>query len=87
MELYCAVKNTGPTWTGPDPTYMLYLGTSLEEAILAVGDFVKYEKPIHPNQLEHKHVYSALPKDIDFTIERYYMADGWWRTVLKFEIN
>lgn len=84
MKVYCTSKNSGPTWSGPDPITMLYLGTNLDEAVAAVDDFVKYEKDC---DREHPEIYSALPRNVDFKILHYYMADGWWRTVVEFELD
>ena len=85
MELYCTSQNTGPTWSGTDPIRMLYLGTDRTKAIEAVGDFVRYEK--ESANTRHPHSLSALPNDIDWVMVAYYAADGFWKSVVMFEIN
>ena len=82
MKVYCTSKNTVPNWTGSDPIYLKYLGTSLEDAVAAVGDFVKYEKEKDQFPTEFKHIYSVLDKVVE-----YYMADGWWYSVVVFNLE
>lgn len=82
MEIYCTSKNTGPLTAGPDPIHMLYLGTSEDDAIAAVGTFVKYEKPESPGFWQ-----TALLASVDGQeLAHWYMADGWWYSIVKFEL-
>ena len=85
MRVYCTSKNTGPSWQ-LDPVYMVYLGTSLDSAVMAVGDFVRYEKGQEelPKYLKP---YTALPENISFVFIKYYMADGWWYSIVEFELE
>lgn len=78
MEIYVTSKNSGPSWHS-DPVFLIYIGTSLEEAVDAVGDFKRYERDPFPT----KSFYSALPKDIEREMVHYYAADGWWYSVEK----
>lgn len=86
MDVYFTSKNTGPSW-GSDPKHLVYVGTSLDEAMAAVGDFARYEKPWPLNTM-YPDIYSALPSDTEREMIKYYMADGWWYTVVmvKFEV-
>ena len=85
MDIYITSKNTGPTWTGPDPITMLYIGDDLEKAIEAVGDFVKYERePRNPDRTDY---YTAAPINSNPELVKYYMADGWWRSVVKIKVG
>ena len=81
MDVYCTSSNTGPSYFS-DHIHMRYLGTSLEDAISAVGDFQRYEKEIQST----RHLYSALPISMTWEPVKYYMADGWWYTIVKFEL-
>lgn len=88
MLVYCTSKNTGPSWS-IDPTHMLYLGTSFEEAEKAVGDFVQYRKEekifYHLNRIPE--LYSALPKNIEWRMVRWYTADGYWYSIVQFYLD
>lgn len=84
MLVYCTSKNTGPSWQS-DPITIVYLGPVLRDAIEAVGDFQKYSREELPIT-EFKNGKSALPRMIDFEFVNYYMADGWWYTIVSFEI-
>jgi hypothetical protein len=87
MIVYCTSKNSGPSWQS-DPVTMVYLGTSIVEALKAVGRFARYQKSEDnfPAK-EHIYLYSSLPRDIEFKLVNYYMADGWWYSVVSFELN
>lgn len=89
MKVYCTSKNSGPTWTGIDPVYLKYLGTSLDEAIVAVGDFVRYErqKDEFPTQSQYLNIYTALPREMSFILIKYFSADGWWYSIVEFELE
>jgi len=83
MELYATTKNIGPTSFGPGPLFLVYLGPSLEEARKAVGDFQKYEKPMGAWYKKYPDLYSAIPRRLPRKFVAYYMADGWWYTIVK----
>lgn len=86
MIVYATSKNSGPTWAGSDPVTLVYLGTSLEDAKKAVGDFAKYHRDKFIPAFSVS--YSAIPRSVvDREIIEYYMADGWWYTIVKFELN
>jgi hypothetical protein len=84
MEVYCTTKNSGPSTVHED-YYMIYLGTDLKEAIEVVGDFQRYERG--EKFFPKSQFFTALPYAIEFEMVRYYMADGWWYTVVKFELE
>lgn len=81
--LYCTSKNSGPSWTH-DPVTMLYLGTSVAKAEQAVGDFAKYQKEEKDFPSHHIELYNALPNDHPFELIQWYMADGWWYSIVRF---
>lgn len=84
MRVYLTSCNTGPTWSGPDPVHVKYLGTNILKADAAVGDFRKYWKEQHPS--EHRDLYTALPRGMIFEFVQYYMADGWWYSIVAFNL-
>ena len=91
MKVYITTKNTGPSWNS-DPLHMLYLGTSLEAAVDAVGDFVKYE--VAENDWDHwiggfPYLYTILPRItiFDWKFTKFYFADGWWYSIVEFELE
>ena len=86
MRVYCTSKNTGPSWQ-LDPVYMVYLGTSFDEAIAAVEGFVKYETEKDRFPREFADAYTALPRGIAITFVRFYAADGWWYSIVEFELE
>jgi hypothetical protein len=79
MDIYVTSKNSGPSWSS-DPITMMYIGTSYEKAVEAVGIFIKYEKTVI---VENQKLYSALPSKTDREMIHYYMADGWWFSIEK----
>lgn len=84
MKIYVTSKNTGPSWQS-DPVYMTYLGSSLDEAITAVGAMTRYEKellPHHPIK-----IYSALPMEMAREMVKFYGADGWWASIVSIDIS
>ncbi len=81
MDVFCTSKNSGPSYVS-DSTYMLYLGTSLEEAIAAVGTFVKYERPITERDRKLSVLTYLMPREPI----KYYMADGWWCSIVKIQL-
>lgn len=83
MKVFCTTKNTGPTMSGLDPLHLTYLGTSLKKAIESVGTFRRYEKRVE----DAKYWHSALPREVDTTLVRYYGADGWWYSVVSFDLE
>ena len=85
MKLYATTKNTGPSWNS-DPTFLRYLGTSLSVAVTVVpANFKRYEKKEFPTQ--YPSIYAALPDEIQWKFVRYYAADGWWYSVVEFELT
>ena len=87
MRVYATTKNSGPTY-GRDPLTLVYIGTSVEEAEKAVGDFVKYQKPEEKFPTNYLHIYSAIPRDVvKWDLIQYYMADGWWYSIVMFELE
>jgi hypothetical protein len=81
MDVYCTSKNSNPSWNGPDPWHVVYIGTSLEEAIEAVETFTRYEKAF-----DKRYVPSALPHKIEIKPVKFYTADGWWFSIVKFQL-
>lgn len=75
MKIYVTSKS--------DPRTLIHISTSLADAINAVGDFVKYEYPF-PKEFPNN--YSGLPYSQERTLERFYMADGWWYSVESIEL-
>jgi hypothetical protein len=88
MEVFATSKNKGPTWSGLDPTTLVYLGTSFDEAELAVGGFSKYERDgAEWPWVESEKIYAGLPREIDWEMVKWYMADGWWYSIVMFELK
>lgn len=87
MKVYATTKNTGPSWSS-DPIHLVYLGTSLDQAVNAVEDFSKYELPEHrwPRE-EYNSSSSVIPKQLNWNMVRYYMVDGWWYSIVMFELE
>lgn len=86
MKIYITSKNTGPSWSS-DSVHMKYIGTSLEDAVAAVGNFVKYEDEDTTITMRYLFIYTVLPEGTDFVFERFYMADGWWYSVVSLELS
>lgn len=86
MKLYFTSKNTGPSYNS-DPLYLIYVGTDLDEAVNAVGSFVKYEDPDYLYNSLYPKTFSALPRHLDFEFVKFYMADGWWCSIVSMEIE
>lgn len=87
MQIYCVSKNTGPTWSGPDPVHMVYLGTSIKEAEEAVGTFTQYQKEKDRWPVNYLDIYTALPRGMEFEMIQYFMADGWWYSIVMFTLE
>lgn len=86
--IYATSKNTGPTWTGSDPVTLVYLGTSVEEAEVAVGNFTRYAKTEDKFPVNFLHIYSAIPRNyVEWELIQYYMADGWWYSIVRFQLG
>lgn len=85
MKIYCTTRNAGPSWHS-DALFMKYLGTSIEDAEAVVGDFSRYQKDETHFPIEFPKPYSALPKNIKWEMVRYYSADGWWSSIVMFEL-
>jgi hypothetical protein len=66
---------------------MLYLGTSIEEAQNAIGDFSKYEQEEKDFPKKFLDIYSALPRKIEREIVQYFSADGWWYSIVAFNLE
>lgn len=87
MKIYCTSKNSGPSWGG-DPVYMVYIGTSLDEAREAVReDFRRYEVTPDKFPTRHRHIYSAIPADMERDFVVFYDADGWWYSIVSIDID
>lgn len=86
MRVYCTSKNTGPSYHS-DPIHMVYLGTSVDKAIRAVGKFSKYEKNQSQYPREFMKSFTALPLAVDSVLIKYYMADGWWYSIVVFDLE
>lgn len=88
MEVFITSKNTGPSY-GHDPITMKYIGTSLDEAIAAVENFVRYETPLEDLTTEktHPEIYCVLPHHVEREYVKYYNADGWWYTIAKINVG
>lgn len=93
MILYCTSRNTNPYSTlSSDCLRVVYLGTSLEEAEKLVGDFRKYEiesnSSMHwPTKQRFVDTYTALPSVIPVEYLKFYSADGYWYSIVKFEFE
>ncbi len=86
MDLYCTTKNTGPSW-GQDPLYMMYLGTSIEEARDAVEEsFRRCEVTRDKFPTQYPNIWSAIPAKMDREFVAFYSADGWWYSIVKFSV-
>lgn len=86
MRVYCTSKNRGPSWA-EDPITMLYLGTSMHEAEQAVGDFKKYKKSKDKFPINYPNSYSAIPATMEREMIQYFMADGWWFSIVMFDLE
>lgn len=82
LTVYCTTKNSGPSWHS-DPLHLVYIGNSFKLAEEAVGDFRRYEKEQHPQDPKS---WSILPRTMDYQMVKYYMADGWWYSIVKFKL-
>ena len=84
LDIFATSKNAGPTDTSPPS--LIYIGTDLDEAVAAVETFVKYEKDSFPDS-RFPHLYSAIPlKSTDWQTVKFYSCDGWWKSIVKFEV-
>ena len=88
MKVYVTTKNTGPSYSS-DPKYCLYLGTSLELAEEVVRDFRRYEKNEEDYPTAFPNEYTILPRHqhIDWAFTKFYHADGWWYSIVEFELD
>jgi hypothetical protein len=86
MELYVTSKNSGPTWSGPDPKYVEYIGTSLEEAVGAIPNVFQRQGTDITGRTAEPEVWSALPRGMRQEMIQFYMADGWWYSIVKIEM-
>jgi hypothetical protein len=86
MLIYATTKNSGPSWHS-DPIRLVYLGTSLDDARNAVGEFQQYECPASYWYVKYPETYSAIPASIERELVTFCMADGWWYTVVKFNLG
>ena len=83
VKVFATTKNSGPSWSS-DPLTLVYLGTSLDDAQEAVGDFRKYRREVFPERSPE--IYSAIPRAIEREWVDYYMADGWWYSIVSFDL-
>lgn len=87
MLLYFTSKNSGPSWADEKKT-LLYVGTSLDEAKEAVGDFRRYQQDVaSARQFRFPYLYTAVPDKMKFKFVEFYHADGWWCSVVSIEID
>lgn len=86
MRIFATSRNTGLTRWGLDLVQLVYLGNSLEEAEIVVGEFSKYEREYDRGE-EYRILHSALPRNVDWTMVKYYSADGYWYSIVSFEIR
>lgn len=86
MKVYCTSKNSGPSYQS-DPVHMVYLGTSLEDAEKEIKKFFKYEKPFAYREGTGKELYSVLPSTINWEMVKWCTADGWWWSIVVFELK
>jgi hypothetical protein len=82
MQVYATSKNTGPSYHG-DPIRLIYLGSDLQKARESVGTFARYQREFN---VSYPELYSALPRDIDWEMVEYFMADGWWYSIVQFNL-
>lgn len=88
MYAYCTSKNNGPESSSAPPT-VLYLGTSLDDAEKSVTkEFRRYKKTSENFPTRFPEAHSALPKaSTDWEMVEYYAADGWWISIVRFELT
>jgi hypothetical protein len=88
MRVYCTSKNNGPSYSGASIVTMLYLGTSEHEAVKAAERFHKYERlsdtAYWPKEFPQH--YSAIPATMDREIIHFYAVDGWWYSIVMFDL-
>lgn len=82
MEIYVTSKNDGPTMVA-ERTYVRYIGISLDEAIKAVGEFVKYQHDEKIGEKRYANLYTAAPDEASPEFVHFYEADGWWYSIVK----
>lgn len=85
MDIYVTSRNEGPSYNR-EIEHLLYLGTSLDEAIEEVEDFARYERPYDRGE-EFRNLYSALPMDMEREMIKFYFADGFWYSVEKITLE
>lgn len=82
MKLFITSKNTGPSWHS-DPVHFLGIHATLDEAIALVDNFVRYEKEWQPAS----YMPTCVPYVFSPKMVKYYMADGWWYSIVEVEIS
>ena len=88
MKVFCTSKNAGPSYSKADSAIiMLYLGTSEKEAMDSVESFHRYEKPRDKWPANNLNTYSALPATIEREMLAFYTMDGYWCSVVMFDLN
>lgn len=92
MKLFVVSKNSGPSWSN-ETLSLLAISTSMEDAKEYVPDhFRKYlRKDFKPHTWEkggvkHTYIPSIVPENMNPQMEEYYMADGWWYSIVSVEI-
>lgn len=90
--LYVTSRNSSTSWSAPDCLRVMYLGSSLDDAVEAVGDFQKYQNDDYINRFKDANPqaslegYSALPRAMDGRSSvHFYIADGYWFHIEKIE--
>lgn len=86
MELYVTSKNSGPSHSF-DPTRVLYIGVSLEDARKAIEEgFQKYEVESDKFPTRFPHIWSAIPSGMRRDMIAFFDADGWWYSIVKIDV-
>lgn len=84
-QIYITSKNTGPSWQS-DPLHMIYIGSSVKEAEEAVPEpFRRHFKNLPPET----RYYTAIgyASGLEYEMIQFYMADGWWYSIVMMEID
>ena len=82
MDIYVTSKNSGPSWVS-DPLSVVYMGTSLDDAKEAVGEFQRYKQDFDAHHFLFPEIYSAIPGNLEREMVVFYSADGWWYSIVK----
>ena len=80
MMVYCVSKNGDH-----DHIRQVYLGTSIIEAVDSIGEFEKYRRP-KTKYPKRPQLYSSIPTDIERKMVAFFMNDGRWYSIVKFDL-